>query len=224
MSPVQQKYEIIVEEAGKFLASEEFRRAGRCFHKLLPPEAVRWSICFQKSRYSTAEKIKFTLEVAAEWKRRPASCEDWEPQSTWYTGIGSRIGYLMPKKEDTWWDIDEGTPAEFLSHQINAVLSSCVLPFFREFLTEQSIVDHLKACERDTMRRNYPHAITMLEFDLLEKKERVEIERRIRRIRFLGRIQLVNRGVTEATIQRVLTAYGYSGSLPAIAPWWKLWA
>jgi hypothetical protein len=224
MSPVQQKYEFIMEEAAKFLASEDFRLTGRCFHKLSPPKTVRWSICFQKSRYSSAEKIKFTFEVAAEWKRRPASSEDWEPQSTWYTGIGSRIGYLMPKKEDMWWSIDDGTPAQFLSDQINAVISSCVLPFLREFQTEQSIVDHLKAREKDTMRRNYPHAITMLEFDLLDKKERAEIDRRIRRIRFLGRIQLVNRAVTEAKIQRVLKAYGYSDPLPAIVPWWKLWA
>ncbi len=224
MSPVQQKYEFIMEEAGKFLASEGFRRAGRCFHKLFPSKAVRWSICSQRSRYSTGEKIKFTFEVAAEWKRRPASCEDWEPKSTWYTGVGNRIGYLMPKKEDTWWGIDDGTSAEFLGDQINAVLSSCVLPFLRRFRTEQNIVDHLRACEKDTMRRNYPHAITMLEFDLRDKKERAEIERRISRVRLLGRFQLVDRTVTEATIQRVLKAYGYSDPLPPIAPWWKLWA
>ena len=223
MSPVQQKYEFIMDAVGEFLAVEGFTRSERCFHKLLPSAAVRWTLCSQKSRYSTSDKIKFTFEVAAEWKRRPASSEDWEACSTWYTGVGSRIGYLMPEKEDTWWSIDEVTSADSLRDQINAVLSSCVVPFLREFQTEQSIVDYLRARENDTMSRNYPHAITMLEFDLLDKKEKSEIEKRIKRIRLLGRVQFVARAVTEAKIQRVLNAYGYSDPLPPIAPWWKLW-
>lgn len=223
MSPVQQKYEFILEQAEKFLASQGFHRSERCFRKPLQKTEVRWSVCFQKSRHSTANNIKFTAETAAEWKRRPASCEEWEPKSTWYPGVSCRIGYLMPKKEDTWWNIDQGISAEFLSDQINAVLSSCVLPFFRQFQTEQNITDYLEARENDTMRRNYPHAITMLEFDLIDKKEKSEIEKRIRRIRFLGKIQFVDKAVTEATLQRVLKAYGNTDPLPGNAPWWKLW-
>jgi hypothetical protein len=92
------------------------------------------------------------------------------------------------------------------------------------FQTEQDIKEYLRAREKDTMRMNYPHAIDMLELDLLDKREQSAIEKRIRRIRFLGKMQLVNKAVTEATIQRVLKAHEYDGPIPAAAPWWKLWA
>jgi hypothetical protein len=74
------------------------------------------------------------------------------------------------------------------------------------------------------MRRNYPHAITMLEFDLLEKRQKSEIEKRISRIRFLGKMHLADKAVIDAVILRVLKAYGYDGGLPPEEPWWKLWA
>ncbi len=209
MSPVQEKFELVMQNIAEFLGSEGFRRSGRCFRKSLPERRVRWSVCSQKSRHSTAEEIDFTFNIAAEWKRRPADYEEWVPKTIWYNGVGDRIGYLMPKKEDTWWRLDEGTSAEFLSDQINAAFSCSVLPFLRQFPTEQAITQYLRAREHDTMRENYPHAITMLEFDLLEKKEKCEIEKRISRIRFLGKTSLVDKAVIEATIQRVLKAYGY---------------
>src|SRR5262245_43167734 len=126
MSPVQEKFEFVMEQAEKFLAPEGFRRSGKYLRKSLPEGGVRWSLWSQKSRPSTAQAISFTFWVALSGKRRPADCEDDVPHSTWYSGAGGRIGYLMPKKEDTWWDIEEGTSAEFLSDQFNAVLSSCV--------------------------------------------------------------------------------------------------
>ena len=132
---------------------------------------------------------------------------------------------MMPKKEDTWWDIDESTPAEFLSDQFNAVLGSCVLPFLRRFQTEQNIRDYLKSLTGE-MRLNYPHALTMLEFDLEEKKPAVEIQERLKKIRFLGKIQFVKKEVVEERIQRVLKAYGYEEPKSASAgdkPWWRLW-
>jgi hypothetical protein len=224
MSPVQEKFEVIMRQLGEFLAAEDFRRSGRCFHKRLPGGCIRWSICSQKSRHSTAQQIDFTFNIDAEWKHRPARCEEWETRTTWYTGVGSRIGFLMPEKQDTWWTVNQGTSADFLSDQISAMLASCILPFFRQFPTEEAITQYLRARENDTMRRNYPHAITMLEFDLREKKETPEIQKRIGRIRFLGKISGVDKAVIEATIERVLKAYGYDGPVPSHAPWWKPWA
>jgi len=224
MPPAQEKHEFIMQEAATFLAPEGFRRSGRCFHKLLKEAGVRWTICSQKNRYSTAEEVSFTFNISTEWKRRPASSEDWEPQTTWYGGVGGRIGDFMPQKQDTWWTVNQTTSAKPVSDEVNAVLASCVLPFFRQFQTEQDIKNYLRACEKDTMRHNYPHAITMLEFDLQEKKGQADIERRIRRIRLLGKVSRVDKAVTEATLQRVLKAYGYSHPLPEPAPRWKFWA
>jgi hypothetical protein len=210
MSLAQDHYEYVLQGVDTLLAAEGFRRSVRCFLKRLPAGGLRWSICFQKSRASTAESIKFTAEISAQWKRRPAHYEDYIPRTTWYGGAGNRIGYFMPKKEDTWWDIDGNTSASVLSAQINGVLVSGVLPFLRQFETEQDIVNHLRAASKE-MRLNYIHAITMLELDLRENKKRSEIEERISKVRFLGKLNLVSKAVTEATIQRVLQPYESAG-------------
>jgi len=223
MSPVQEKFEFTMEEAAKLLAPQGFRRSGKYFRKLLPEGHVRWSVWSQKHRLSTADEISFTFEVAAEWKRRPVEWPD-VPQATWYAGVGQRIGFLTPKKEDTWWDIDENTSAEFLSDQFNAVLSTCVLPFFQKLRTEQDIKNYLKAAADNEMKRNYHHMIAMLGFDLEEKKSASEIQKRVNRIRFLGKIHLVDKAETEAAIQRVFKAYEYTEAIPAAGPWWKIWA
>ena len=223
MSPTQQKFEFLMERAGEFLAREGFSRTGKHFRKLLSGGQVRWSIWPQKHRLSAADEISFTFEVAAEWKRRPLAWED-TPKATWYPGVGTRIGRLMPKKEDTWWDINEGTSEEFLSDQFNSVLSKCVLPFLQKLCTEQDIKDNLKAAANDEMRRNYHHTLTMLEFDLEEKKPAAEIEKRINRIRFLGKMHFMDKAIIEATIHRLLIAYGYTGPIPADKPWWRVWS
>jgi hypothetical protein len=212
-----------MDQAEHFLAQEAFRRSGTYLRRLLTNGQVRWSIWPVKHRRSTKDEISFTFEVAVEWKRRPIEWPDI-PQATWYTGVGQRIGFLMPKKEDTWWDINENTSAELLSDQFNAVLSKCVLPFLQKLCTEQDIRDYLKAAADHEMKRNYHHTITMLCFDLEEKKPLSEIRKRINRIRFLGKIHLMDKAVTETEIQRVLKTYGYTDPVPTVAPWWKLWA
>jgi len=214
----------MTEEVGIFLASEGFQRSGTCFRKRLPGVPVRWRICFQKRRSSTVECISFTAEVVVEWKRRPAWYEDFEPQSTWYGGAGGRIGLLMPEKNDVWWIVESETTVESLSAEFNAVLSSCVLPFFKRFQSEKDIENYLRGYADGKMRWNYGHTITMLEFDLQDKKAKLEINKRIKRIRFLGRIHFAPQALTDAKIQRVLNAYGYGEPLPQSASWWKFWA
>src|SRR5882724_9454508 len=139
MSPVQEKYELMLKRVEEALAPEGFRKSGRCFRKRLPNAEVRWSICFQKSRHSSSDAIAFTFEVGVEWKKRPAWYEDDVPLETWYGGAGDRIGQLMPRKNDNWWEIVDGTSAEVLSAQIDEVLISYALPFLKQFETEQSL-------------------------------------------------------------------------------------
>lgn len=208
MTPAQEKFELLMQEIEKFLVTQGFRRSGKCFRKRMPDGKVRWSIESQRSQYATAEQTTFTFWVHAQWKHRPAWYEDLEPKESWYGGAGGRIGDLMPKKQDTWWEITDRTSIECLSDQINAVFNSSVLPFLRQFQTEQAIKDYLRACANTSMRKNYPHALTILAFDLLEKKSQLEIEKSVENVRHLGKIYFVDKAVVEAAIQRVLKTYG----------------
>ncbi|HZV34177.1 MAG TPA: hypothetical protein VFB72_06325, partial [Verrucomicrobiae bacterium] len=117
VTPAQGKFELLMQGIEKFLASEGFHRSGKGFINSMPDGKVRWNIESQRTRYTTSEWTKFTFSVYAEWKHRQLRSEDWEPKSTWYGIVGNRIGYLMPKKEDTWWELDAGTSIDFLSDQ-----------------------------------------------------------------------------------------------------------
>jgi len=209
MSPVREKYEAMMQGIDTLLAAEGFRRSGQCFRKNLPEGGVRWSICAQKSRHSTRDFISFTFNVRAERKQRPAWYEDYVPHTTWYGGAGGRIGELMPEENDTWWDIDESTSVSSLSAQINGILSSYVLPFLKKFETEQQLdAYHRQLSDSREWRRNYPVAIDALAYDLVDKKDNAEIEKRINTVRHVGSINGVDKTVVEATIERVLKTYG----------------
>lgn len=204
MPTTQEIYEDVLQGVATMLTPEGFRRSKAEFRRRLSNGQVRWNISFQKSQYSTSEQSKFTVWVHAEWKHRPAYCEDLEPSTTWYGGAGDRIGYLMPQKQDTWWQFDKRTCPSLLSTEVNSVLWSCGLTFLRQFEAEEDIRDYLRSATEGEMKSNYLHSLTMLSFDVLESKPSVEIEKSIERVRQLGRRNGVKESVTDAAIQRLL--------------------
>jgi hypothetical protein len=184
MTPAQEKFELLTQEIDRFLLTQGFHRSGKHFLRGMPDKTVRWNIWSQRSKYTSAEQTKFTFNVWTEWKHLWARCEDWEvTKGTWHGVVGNRIGLLMPKKEDTWWELTEGTSIDFLSDQINGVMSTCVLPFLKRLQTEQDIKNYLRACPVD----NYITALAILELDLMDGKPGPEIEEGISRARRLGR-------------------------------------
>jgi hypothetical protein len=194
-----------MQEVDAVLTAEGFRRSGQNFRKRLPEGKVRWSIEFQKSRHSTKDFVSFTFWIHAEWKHRPAWTEDWEPKTTWYGGAGDRIGNFLPRREDTWWDIDGDKSDSVLSEQMKSILRSHALPFLRQFETEKEIERHLrKAGESTEYKSNYPMSLTMLAFDIRDHRPVSEIEKRVERVRHLGRINGVSKDVVESTIQRIM--------------------
>lgn len=204
MPNAKEIFESTLNELGHFLTTEGFRRSGNHFRKRLPNGEVRWSIESQKSRHNTQLEGSFTFWIHAEWKHRPASYEDWEPKQAWYGGAGGRIGDLLPRKEDTWWDIGEKTSPQLLAAQLKTVFAAYALPFLRQFETEEDIRKHLRNEANGSMRQNYPHALQMLNFDIRENKTSSEIEESVNTARRLGRTNGVYKEVIEADIQRVL--------------------
>jgi len=115
----------------------------------------------------------------------------------------------MPKKEDTWWEIADETSAEVLSAEINEILISCVLPFLKQFQTEQHLdAYHKGLSDSPEWKRNFPVAIDALSYALRDKRDDSEVEKRINNVRHVGKINGVDKAVIEATIERVLKTYG----------------
>ena len=204
MQNAKEAFETMLQDVALFLSDEGFKRIGSALRRKLPDGNVRWTIEFQKDRHNTDTECRFTLWVWPEWKRRPAYAEDWETKLTWYPGAGGRIGNLLPRQEDTWWEINAANPAPFIAAQIKSVLAAYALPFLRQFETEDDIRKYLRDATSGSMKRNYTHALQMLNFDILENKSPSEIEESINRARHLGKINGVHKDVIEAAIQRVL--------------------
>lgn len=195
--------ELALNEIDIFLTAEGFKRSGVNFRKRLPNGHVRWSIIFQKNRYNTAIEGSFTFWVHAEWKHRPAWYRDYEPKSTWYGGTGGRIGDLLPGNQDTWWEYNEKTSPQALANEIKEILTAYALPFLRRFESDEDIKKYLRDIADGDMKRNYPHSLTMLNLDILDNKSAAEIEERIKRARYLGKL-FGGKELIEEDIQRVL--------------------
>lgn len=196
--------ELALSEIDIFLTAEGFKRSRSSFSKRLPDGKVRWNIELQKSRHNSEIEGSFTFWVHALWKHRPAWYKDWEPKSTWYGGAGGRIGDLLPGKQDTWWKYNEKTSPQSLAAEIREALTAHALPFLHRFESEENIKKYLRDVADGDMKRNYPHSLTMLNFDILDNKSTAEIEERINRCRYLGKICRVDKTVIDEDIQRVL--------------------
>ena len=95
---------------------------------------------FQKSAYSDAEHIKFTINVLVvscqEWDEIRASHSYYPERPTagthWAAGAQARIGSLMPKGEDYWWDLYPSTSTDELSTDVLGAIRDYALPWMRQ--------------------------------------------------------------------------------------------
>jgi len=46
-----------------------------------------------------------------------------------------RIGFLMPRHRDHWWQIEVGTEADRLASEVVGVLVQCAIPWLRAHAT-----------------------------------------------------------------------------------------
>ncbi|NOS72802.1 MAG: DUF4304 domain-containing protein [Verrucomicrobia bacterium] len=211
MKPAQSVFQKVMGEVEAFLTPLGFKRSGSDFQRMLADGKSCHSIFFQNSQSSTSETSKFTFEVFAVWKRRPAWYNDDIPHQKWYGVTGNRIGGLMPKKEDFWWTVNREEDIRQFGAQICNILSSYALPFLDQFVNEQQLeqIDRKWAFESRWLL-SYVQAVTRLNYDLIDKKPDSEIRKRIRRVWFAGRIGFwgVSKPVIEDAIQRLLRVHG----------------
>jgi hypothetical protein len=109
----------------------------------LPDEAVWRRLGFQKDRYSTAEAVRFTVNLSVADKARWAAARVREPWigarpsgNTRYalpaeTFRAVRIGQLMPGRRDTWWEVVAGRDTTRLAAEVAAAIAAYALPWLR---------------------------------------------------------------------------------------------
>jgi hypothetical protein len=102
---------------------------------------THWALIgFQKSVFSDADELKFTINLYVVPKER------WEAERTersylptnptanvhWPVGWVKRIGYLLPKGQDHWWTLDANTDIKDLADEIVEVICNTAVPTMQE--------------------------------------------------------------------------------------------
>jgi hypothetical protein len=111
------------------------------------PSDDYWAIVgFQKSKWSDAAEVAFTLNLTVASRRgcaearatHPHLPERPSPTRTLY-GAGvdkwiwqSRIGLLLPDRNDRWWDVTAGQDTRALATELIDIIRDRALPAMRE--------------------------------------------------------------------------------------------
>lgn len=134
---------LLREHVAPTLRRSGFSGSGQDFHR---PIDGNWAaINFQRDRYSTAAKLRFTINLgtastavriedgfAAEDPAREIECH-------WRT----RIGTLLPSGDDTWWDVPAGmlaTEARVLGEAIAGHLAERATPALERMASDEAIL------------------------------------------------------------------------------------
>jgi hypothetical protein len=122
-----------------------FRGSGQRFHI---PSSTHWALLgFQKSKWSDQRHVSFTINmtvvshVAWEQARQQYPWMDERPRAVvsedakridgyWH----SRIGKVMPDKQDKWWDLGPGVDVDRLALEVVSAVRWFGLPEMRRHL------------------------------------------------------------------------------------------
>jgi len=99
-------------------------------------------IDFQKSRKSEKDRIEFTINVAVSSNRIATFCGTQAvppclDDCHWKT----RIGHLLPEKQDKWWTIEPSTPLNELCSTMKCLLEQYAFKAIAENSSDQNLRD-----------------------------------------------------------------------------------
>jgi hypothetical protein len=118
-----------------------FKGSGQSYE--LPSPGYWAMIGFQKSSFSDAKSVRFTVNVLVvsrtAWATRRET-HAWLPaKPTANTGWGHfpsiwqrRLGELLPARQDMWWDIAAGIATERLAETIIGAITDYALPAMKD--------------------------------------------------------------------------------------------
>lgn len=133
------KYKVLISEINNNLKPLGFKKAGDSF--FYNQDSNIGLINFQKSNSSPSGIILFTINIGVyssslnifdrpEIKSKPliSDCH-WR----------QRIGFLLPKKQDHWWQINDAILLPDLVNEILDVLKTVAIPEMKKWISDQSL-------------------------------------------------------------------------------------
>jgi hypothetical protein len=99
---------------------------------------------FQKSQFSSADDVRFTVEVGAASERLrnyvPWWAEGRRPTITDCT-VRERIGFLAGE-DDLWWTIGRDTELDDLGSDVRRYVAEYGVPFLHTLLSDEGLLDY----------------------------------------------------------------------------------
>lgn len=133
MVTAQDKFsEMLREEVAPALRRLGAKGSGSNF--VLPDPDYFLLLAFQKDRYSTADTVSFTVNLAAvnrrEWEEGWQPWWGKEPTATTFAPVGrhTRLGLLMPQQRDIWWEVTVQADTKSLAAEVVAAIRDYGLP------------------------------------------------------------------------------------------------
>jgi hypothetical protein len=145
----QERFRVLLREhLGPLLRAEGFRGSGQSW-RLEHPSGNAALIQVQRDRYNSADRVRFTINLAVaskvvwDWQltREPERGPTARPSALYATDcpLWLRIGTLLPEGKDTWWTIASGTRLAPLAASVAEALRGRAIPLLRDHLTDGAL-------------------------------------------------------------------------------------
>jgi hypothetical protein len=99
---------------------------------------------FQKSQFSSADEVRFTVEVGAASERLRHYVHWWaegRPPSITDCVVRERLGVLVEQR-DLWWKIERDADLSDLGSEVRRYVVDHGLPFLEGLLTDEGLLDY----------------------------------------------------------------------------------
>lgn len=135
-------FDALIRSLAPALQEDGFRRKGRSFYLR---RNGNWAVVeFQKSLKSSSEVVVFTINlgVALSTILRFDGVDAESPPPIGRCHWSTRIGFLLPRKEDTWWRIESESDPGRLRGEIGRALDEIALPRLDALLSDNALCEY----------------------------------------------------------------------------------
>lgn len=94
----------------------------------------------QKSRDSTPEVIKLTVNLGIVWRRLLGVLDSFEKTKIADAHLMERIGFLLDERRDRWWAISSGSDLAVVEGEIASILEDRAIPYLEKYSNAPALV------------------------------------------------------------------------------------
>lgn len=139
-SSIEETFREVIVRAASHAKSHGFKRQGQTLRKIWGGNAA--IIEFQRSRDNTSTSLRFTINIAIVCGLLIDQGYTPIEKTKSYNGhLIQRIGYVLPSKYDTWWEIDEMTRKDNIVSEILGVVLDYAVPFLEKHISNEAMID-----------------------------------------------------------------------------------